>query len=291
MYKVCISLILLLCTFSLSAQGEKANSNTTTNLTSHQIKRLAKIQFYRWFLIFESQANESTIAQHMSLLDEDIELITFAGTNHGLKGMSNFINHVKNWRNAHLIENMNVVIKDSTSIHLDAEIRYQNKKPDGTQSAFRITYKTQLKQQANDLPVFKKIKLTHQPLAELPNITLAYERNMSYAFVLYWQHLTETKQFEQLNKLITPSFKLSKYPESDLKPLPASEIQFHSVAVSELSQLKSMSFERNDRSLKVNAVFLSEALEPEERQYQFTLQQKPNHLFAKATALRLTTDL
>lgn len=162
-------------------------------------KHAAMTQLHRWWLIYESPQPEI----HFDILSDDIVVDSATGQLKGLEAYKKRLIDFKGWKNAHHLQNSKVWQKNAQEIELQAEIVYQNIRPDGQKLAYLISYEATLEKQKGQLPRFKLIKL--RPLKTLDDTTFvsAYEDNRLRSFTHYWLYLMETahgdaKPFQEL---------------------------------------------------------------------------------------------
>ncbi|WP_055447438.1 alpha/beta fold hydrolase [Lacinutrix mariniflava] len=147
-------------------------------------QHLAKVQLHRWYQLYEREMNEKRINNQLDILDDAIYMKSAAGE---MKGKANYperLTAYKGWQNAHHVEHVNVTtIEDG--LKLEADIRYQNIRPDGEKKSYTIHYNTKLINGEDYLPKFSSIEIT--PTGETnDNFEDAYGTNRVKSLMYYW---------------------------------------------------------------------------------------------------------
>jgi hypothetical protein len=169
-------------------------------LQSTKNSHAAQVQYYRWYQLYERDMfNPKRLAHQLDILDENVVIKSAAGE---MKGRANYPERLavyKGWKNAHHVQD--VVVNDNAdgSINLEANIIYQNIKPDGAESIYAIHYSTELNKGEGLLPKFTKLTLT--PTGELASKPFedAYLINRCKSLMHYW-----LLNMEQLDGSVEP---------------------------------------------------------------------------------------
>lgn len=174
------------------AQERESGSGgkTTTFSTEHESYQVLT-QYYRWFLIFEREQTKARIANHISLLDDSVLVITRNGPLKGKAGVLGFMNYVSSWKNAHHIKSTSIKGNADGTLSLEADIQYQNILPDGSKNVYALHYSTQLKRRQSELPIFTNLTLTPVSVINPPTFEDAYIENRCNALVYYWMYLAD----------------------------------------------------------------------------------------------------
>lgn len=204
---------------SAASQKEHSKREDLARLEQGQLENLALTQYYRWFLAFESDQRPAQIDQHLSLLVDDVDIVTSAGPLKGAEGVKGFLGYVKDWQNAHHINAFNIKRQTGGAIALEADIEYQNILPNGQANRYILHYKTQLATEAGELlPRFTELELLPvQTLAE-PKFEDAYAKNRALSFVRYWSYLLDHVEGNEavIKSLLAPQFSVNFEPDNSL---------------------------------------------------------------------------
>lgn len=153
---------------------------------------LALAQYYRWYQVYEVPFTEARINNQADILDEDIEISSMAGTTKGKDGLGDRLRLFEGWKNAHHVQNTETKFLNENELSLEADILYQNIRPDDSRYSYTIHYSTILKLRENDLPVFTKVNLIGTGNIDEPKFEVAYPENRAKSFMHYWLYLMET---------------------------------------------------------------------------------------------------
>jgi hypothetical protein len=172
---------------------------------------LALTQYYRWYQVYELPFNTARINNQLDILSEDIEISSQAGTTKGKNDLADRLKIFEGWQNAHHVKNTQVSIEDENTLRLEADILYQNIRPDDSRYSYTIHYSTLLNLRENDLPVFKAITLQPTGVIENPEFTSAYAENRAKSFMHYWLYLMETIESNapKFEELLADKFELN----------------------------------------------------------------------------------
>lgn len=153
-------------------------------------QHLAKTQFYRWYQLYERDLNEQRINNQMKILCDDVVIKTSAGEVHGKQHYPEYLKVYEGWKNAHHVQNIKVDVKNTDTLQLEADIRYQNIQPNGQKASYTIHYTTTLKKETGNLPRFSSIQIT--PTGETKDeYSDAYPTNRTKSLMYYWLALIE----------------------------------------------------------------------------------------------------
>ncbi|WP_109829304.1 alpha/beta fold hydrolase [Reichenbachiella versicolor] len=159
----------------------KTNSS---DMTKTREQHLAKVQLYRWYQLYERQMNTDRINNQLEILTEDVSIKSVSGE---MKGKSNYperLSAYDGWKNAHHVKDVSVVSTEE-EVKLEADIHYQNIRPDGVSSSYTIHYHTSLEKSENELPQFSSLEMeiTSETDEEFKD---AYPENRAKSLMHYW---------------------------------------------------------------------------------------------------------
>lgn len=160
-------------------------------------EHLAKVQLYRWYQLYEREINPERISNQMEILADDIYMKTAAGE---MKGKDNYPERLvayKGWKNAHHVKNTNI-ISTTEGLRLEADIQYQNIRPDGEKKSYTIHYTTELVKNRGAMPQFSSIEIAATGETN-ETFTDAYPENRTKALMYYW-----LASMERLDGNVTP---------------------------------------------------------------------------------------
>jgi hypothetical protein len=182
----------------------------TFNSEKTLISHLAKVQYHRWYQLYERDMTEKRIANQMEVLADEIVVKSAAGE---MKGKENYPPRLavyKGWRNAHHVQNITVTEGGDNKLKLEADVRYQNIQPDGSKKSYTIHYSTELKKNGDQLPQFTFVGI--QPIGETQDVFEdAYPKNRINSLLHYWMALMERVDgnVEPFRELLTKDFLLN----------------------------------------------------------------------------------
>ncbi|MGF9964411.1 hypothetical protein [Bacillus rhizoplanae] len=172
---------------------------------------LALTQYYRWYQVYEVPLNKARIENQLDILDDEIEILSQAGTTKGKIGIDDRLKMFEGWQNAHHVENTSIKQLNNEELSLEADILYQNIRPDNSRYSYKIHYSTILKLRDNDLPLFTKLHLERTGNVENPQFKSAYATNRAKSFMHYWLYLMETVSVDsdKFKELLAEQFELN----------------------------------------------------------------------------------
>jgi hypothetical protein len=182
---------------------------------------LALTQYYRWYQVYEVPFTNSTIINVLDILSPDVEIASQAGTTKGKDELVEKLKLYEGWKNAHHVKNTQVYVVNDKTLKLEADILYQNLRPDDSEYNYNIHYTILLEIRNNDLPVFKSV--TIQPTGSVENLEFisSYSENRAKSFMHYWLYLMETIEVnvEKLKELLAENFELTLSETSKITTL------------------------------------------------------------------------
>ena len=177
-------------------------------LNLEQITHLALAQYHRWYQVYEVPFTINTIANQKDILSDDVEIISQNGTTKGKDGLEERLKVFTGWKNAHHVQNTEVKLLSKGDISLEANILYQNIRPDNSKYSYKLHYSTILEQRENDLPIFKMLNLQPTGIIEDFVFEEAYTENRVKSFLHYWLYLLESPNLDKFKELLDENFVL-----------------------------------------------------------------------------------
>lgn len=176
-----------------------------------QNNHLALTQYYRWYQVYEIPFTKATIENQLDILSDTVEITSQAGTTKGKEDLPERLKLFEGWQNAHHVKNTEVSLVDGNILKLEADILYQNIRPDDTRYSYTIHYSTLLELRDNDLPVFKVVSIQPTGSIENPQFVSAYAENRAKSFMHYWLYLMETIEYntDKFQELLAEKFELN----------------------------------------------------------------------------------
>lgn len=182
-------------------------------------QHLGKVQLYRWYQLYEREMNPERISNQMEILADNIYMKTAAGEMRGKQNYPGRLAVYKGWKNAHHVENINI-LKTDKGLELQADIRYQNIRPDGEKKSYTIHYNTELNKNGNALPQFSSIEI--EPTGETKETFRdAYPENRTKSLMYYWLASMESLDgdVEPFKELLTEDFTLNFSTSNKIKSI------------------------------------------------------------------------
>jgi hypothetical protein len=176
-----------------------------------QNNHLALTQYHRWYQVYEQPFTKASIENQLDILADDVEISSQAGTMKGKEGLPERLKMYEGWQNAHHVQNTKVELLDKDTLKLEANILYQNIRPDDSRYSYAINYATTLQLRENDLPIFKTVSIQPTGNIEPPQFISAYAENRTKFFMHYWLYLMETiaTNANKFNELLAKDFQLN----------------------------------------------------------------------------------
>jgi hypothetical protein len=136
-------------------------------------------------------------------------------------------------------------------LSLEADILYQNIRPDESRYSYTIHYSTILQLQGEDLPVFTMVKIQPIGTVESPQFQSAYAENRAKSFMHYWLYLMETpgSNSDKFRELLADNFKLHLSTGLKIDTID----KFNNWAASVSKQIKASGHYPKNLSIKENA--------------------------------------
>jgi hypothetical protein len=175
-------------------------------------------QYYRWYQVYEIAFSKARIENQKSILTGDVEIISQAGT---LKGKDNLEERLKvyeGWQNAHHMQHTQVECLENGLFSLEADIIYQNIRPDNSRYSYTIHYSTLLRPIPNELPLFSYVKIVPTGNIDNPEFKSTYLENRAMSFINYWLYLMETleKDKHKFKDVLSKDFQFSLDPAKSI---------------------------------------------------------------------------
>jgi len=219
----------LFLNFSCKKNSELENNKEKEIMAEEQLfksdkttlSHLAKAQYYRWYQLYERPMNEFRIVNQMDMFTDNITIKSTAGTMVGKENYPERLGVYKGWKNAHHVQNIEVITGDDGKTQIKADIKYQNIQPDGKKGSYTIDYLMNLENDLNGiLPKLSEVVIT--PTGETKDtFEDAYPNNRVNSLMYYWLANMEkldgnVKPFEEL---LTNDFELNFSTSSQIKTL------------------------------------------------------------------------
>ncbi len=170
----------------------------------------ALAQYYRWYQVYEAPFTAQRIANQKDILSDDVEIVSQMGASKGKNGLEDRLKVFTGWQNAHHVQNTAVTLSPEGKLLLEADIVYQNIRPDHSQYSYTLHYSTRLQARNQDLPVFERLEL--KPTGEVKpfKFEAAYAENRAKSFMHYWLYLMETAHTDsgKFKELLAKDFSL-----------------------------------------------------------------------------------
>ncbi|GAA3521614.1 hypothetical protein GCM10022393_40040 [Aquimarina addita] len=193
---------------------KKMKVSTPTTREQH----LAKVQLHRWYQLYEREINPERISNQMEILTDNIYMKTAAGEMNGKENYPERLTVYKSWKNAHHIDNIKILSAEN-KIKLEADIHYQNIRPDGEKKSYTIHYNTELTK-SDTLPQFSHIEII--PTGETNETFIdAYPENRTKSLMYYWLASMESLDgnVEPFKELLADNFTLNFSTSSHIKSI------------------------------------------------------------------------
>lgn len=175
---------------------------------TEQQSHLVLAQYYRWYQVYEVPFTAERINNQKDILSENVEISSQSGTTKGKEGLEERLTVFTGWKNAHHVKKTTIKELPDGSLSLEADILYQNIRPDDSKYSYTLHYSTLLKQRENDLPIFTKLDLKAIGVIEEFKFETAYPDNRTKSFMHYWLYLMENPDAEKFKELLAPDFSL-----------------------------------------------------------------------------------
>ncbi len=173
-----------------------------------QLQHLVLAQYHRWYQVYEVPFTANTIGNQKDILSDDVEISSQNGTTKGKDGLEDRLRVFTGWQNAHHVQNSTVKLLENGNLSLEADILYQNIRPDNSKYSYTLHYSTLLQQRENDLPVFTRLNLQPSGVVEEFKFEEAYAENRVKSFMHYWLYLMECPNFNKFKELLDNNFVL-----------------------------------------------------------------------------------
>jgi hypothetical protein len=185
-----------------------------------QQAHLALAQYHRWYQVYEVPFTEERIKNQKDILSDDVEISSQLGTTKGKEGLEDRLKVYTGWQNAHHVKHTEVKILPDGQLSLEADILYQNIRPDNSKYSYTLHYSTELQPRENDLPLFTKLEL--KPTGEVKefNFEDAYPENRAKSFMHYWLYLMENPNSDKFTELLANDFSLQLSAGQNISTLP-----------------------------------------------------------------------
>ena len=261
---------------------------------------LALTQYHRWYQVYEVPFTEARINNQADILSEDVEISSMAGVTKGKNGLGDRLRIFEGWKNAHHVLNTEIKRINEGEISLEANILYQNIRPDNSRYSYTIHYSTVLSLRENDLPVFKKVNLVATGNIDKPEFQSAYAENRAKSFMHYWLYLMETSQVnkDKFKELLAENFELHMTSSGKIDSMEDFNKWINTVA----SKVKESAhyienfkvLENEDGTLSVSVDFNFEGISVEDKpitaktHHEWLLENNLDERFARMKKMKVT---
>ena len=171
-----------------------------------QLKHLVLAQYHRWYQVYETSFTTKTIAHQKDILSDEVEIISQSGTTKGKDGLEERLKVFSGWQNAHHVQKTEIKLLENGNVSLEADILYQNIRPDNSKHSYTLHYSTLLQQRKNDLPIFTMVHLKPIEVVEKFKFEEAYTENRVKSFMHYWLYLMECPDAHKCKELLYINF-------------------------------------------------------------------------------------
>ncbi|MFC4306729.1 hypothetical protein [Cohnella boryungensis] len=264
-----------------------------------QNNHLALAQYYRWYQVYEVPFNKARINNQLDILAEEVEISSQSGTSKGKMGIEDRLKGYEGWQNAHHVENTSIQQVSDEELSLEADILYQNIRPDQSRYSYKIHYSTILKLRDNELPLFTKVHLEATGTVENPQFQSAYAENRAKSFMHYWLYLMETASVnsKKFKELLAEQFELDLSTTSKVNTLEGFN-EWLATLPNRVKQSghypKNLSVTENaDHTIAVSVDFEWEGLSVEnkpmiaETHHEWILENNPDERFARMKMMKV----
>ncbi len=265
-----------------------------------QLAHAALAQYHRWYQVYEVPFTEKRIANQKDILSDDVEIISQAGTVKGKSGLEERLSVYTGWKNAHHVQRTEVSLQPDGMISLEADIVYQNIRPDESKYSYSIHYSTLMRPVENGLPLFTKLTLT--PTNEIKEFRFepAYAENRVKSFMHYWLFLMETEKgrSDKFKELLCTDFSVQSSDGQVIDSFSAFDVWFRSISEPILSSAhicKNIKIAENvDSSLSFSADFEWEGINTKhekmtaETHHEWVLENDMDERFARMKTMKIS---
>ena len=263
-----------------------------------QIKHSVLAQYHRWYQVYEVPFTDKTIANQKDILSNDIEIISQNGTTRGKEGLEDRLRVFTGWKNAHHVQKTEVKLLEDGNISMEADILYQNIRPDNSKYSYTLHYSTILTQRENNLPVFLMLNLQPTGIVEEFRFEEAYTENRVKSFMHYWLYLMECSDVINFKELLDENFILHLSTEETISDFESFKSWIQS-ASSKLKtsnhQYKNLKASNNtDSTITVNVDFEWKGITVDDKKmiaetrHEWILSNDTENRFAKMKQMRVT---
>ncbi|WP_452230405.1 alpha/beta fold hydrolase [Lacinutrix sp. MEBiC02404] len=176
---------------------QKKSKEMKATVPTTREQHIAKVQLHRWYQLYEREMNKQRVDNQLDILEDTLYMKTSAGEMRGKANYPERLAVYKGWKNAHHVENVNITTTEK-GLHLEADLRYQNIRPDGVKASYTIHYNTEMVKTKDGLPKFSSIEII--PTGETNEVFEdAYPTNRVKSLMYYW-----IASMENLDGDVTP---------------------------------------------------------------------------------------
>ncbi|MDI9320577.1 MAG: hypothetical protein QM530_08910 [Phycisphaerales bacterium] len=263
-----------------------------------QITHSVLAQYHRWYQVYEVPFTNNTIANQKGILSDEVEITSQNGTTKGKEGLEDRLSVFTNWQNAHHVQKTEVKLLGNGDIALEADILYQNIRPDNSKYSYTIHYSAILEERENDLPIFKMLNLQPTGIIEDFKFEEAYTENRAKSFMHYWLYLMECPNVDRFKELLDKKFILhlsTGETISDFENFKSWIQSTQSKLKTSTHQYKNLEIRNNtDNTIKVNVDFEWKGITVEhkkmiaETHHEWIISNDTENRFAKMKQMNVT---
>lgn len=256
-------------------------------------------QFYRWFQVYERPLNETRFRNQLDMLADEVHIESMAGKHIGREGLWERLSAFDGWQNAHHVKKTVVAPVDEDTMSVEADLLYQNIRPDGTRYSYTIHYVTRLDLRENELPLFSSVVIKATGNIDHPLFEDAYIENRARSFMHYWCWNIETANGNagRFRELLADEFELHLSSDGIVNSFEQVEDWINSTPgriKMSAHYPKNFSFKENeDHTIAVSVDFEWRAISADgkeivaETHHKWTLVNNPDERFARMKNMRI----
>lgn len=162
------------------------------------IKHQVLTQYFRWFQVYERPVNERRYLNQLEILSDEVIIESAAGTSSGKTQLKERLDKFEGWLNAHHVNKTVIEVLDDGTFSLEADILYQNIRPDKSRFSYTIHYSAVLNNMEKELPVFKSLKIKPTGEGDATVFEDTYNENRAKAFMHYWCYCLESSHCDSI---------------------------------------------------------------------------------------------
>lgn len=175
-----------------------------------KLKNLAVSQFYRVLEVYETDYTETTLYNHLSLIDDQFVSYYTDGIWKGKASHLQRLSILKNWKHANHILGYNFKKLSESELSLTVDALYQNVLPDGTVTNYNVTHFNRFLVTPENI-YLKETKILNSLIEGAQSFEPSYLKNRAAALVHKWLYLIENIKYKDTSfiEMFAPKFRLS----------------------------------------------------------------------------------